>query len=71
MTRAGWLELELELPPAPEELGLEPPEEQAARPAARSVTTPAASALLPEIFLIVNFDLSSRVLRFRGGVLCF
>jgi hypothetical protein len=43
-------------------------EEQAARPAARRPTAPTASALLLVILLIVNFDLSSRVLRFRGGV---
>jgi hypothetical protein len=72
MTSGGWLELALVLPPPVEEvLGCEEPEEQAARPAARSVTTLAVSALLLEILLIVNFDLSSRVLRFREGVLCF
>jgi hypothetical protein len=73
MTSGGWLELALVLPPPVEEvpLGFVEPEEQAARPAARSVTTAAVSALLPEILLIVNFDLSSRVLRFREGVLCF
>jgi hypothetical protein len=70
ITRAGALELELlevEPPVAPVEDPLEE-EEQAARPAARSTTAPAASALLLEILLTVNFDLSSRMLRFRGGV---
>jgi len=68
MTRAGWFELLLLLLPLPLlellALGLlELPEEQAARPAAKSVTTLAASTLLPGILLVVNFDLSSRVLR--------
>src|SRR6185437_167027 len=64
MTSGGWLELALAFPlPVEEVLGLEEPEEQAARPAARSVTTLAVRALLPGIPLIVNFDLSSRVLR--------
>jgi hypothetical protein len=70
ITRAGSLELE------EVEEGLEPPlaaveellEEQAARPAARSATAPAATALLLEILLTFNLDLSSRVLRFREGL---
>jgi hypothetical protein len=72
MTRAGWLEVELVLPPPVlVEVGLEePPEEQAARPAARSAAATAVRALLLGILLIVNFDLSSRVLRFRGGLSC-
>src|ERR1700760_1675742 len=78
MTRAGWFELVLLLLllllPALEPLALgllELLEEQAARPAARSVTAPAASTLLPGILLVVNFDLSSRVLRVRGGVFLY
>src|SRR6185437_4451828 len=66
MTRAGWFELLLLPLPLLELLALgllELPEEQAARPAAKSVTTLAASTLLPGILLVVNFDLSSRVLR--------
>jgi hypothetical protein len=72
MTRAGWLELELVLPPLVlVEVGLEePPEEQAARPAARSAAATAVRALLLGILLVVNFDLSSQVLRFRGGLSC-
>jgi hypothetical protein len=76
MTSGGALEaLALLLPPALPLLELPPLgllellEEQAARPAARSVTTPAVSTLLPGILLIVNFDLSSLALRFRGEVL--
>jgi hypothetical protein len=46
-------------------------DEQAARPAARSVTAPAASSLLLENLLVVNFDLSSRVLRFEKEFFCF
>jgi len=79
MTSGGWLVLAgalLELPPLAAGL-LEPPlaevfellDEQAARPAARSVTAPAVSTLLPGILLIVNSDLSSRILRFREGAL--
>jgi len=71
MTSGGWLVLAgalLELPPLAAGL-LEPPlaevfellDEQAARPAARSVTAPAVSTLLPGILLIVNSDLSSRI----------
>jgi hypothetical protein len=68
MTRAGWLE-ELEVLPPVAELAVEdPPEEQAARPAARRPTAVSATALLLLNFLIVNFDLSSLVLRFREGV---
>src|SRR5579863_7008857 len=44
-------------------------EEQAARPAPRSMTAPAATALLLRILLVVNFDLSSRVVRIREGVM--
>jgi hypothetical protein len=43
-------------------------EEQAARPAPRSMTAPAATALVLRILLVVNFDLSSRVVRIREGV---
>jgi hypothetical protein len=70
ITRVGELELEL-VPPVLELLLAAVPleeEEQAARPTARNTTAPAASALLLEILLTVNFDLSSRMLRFRGGV---
>jgi hypothetical protein len=73
MTSAGWLVVLALEPPvlALAPLGLEVVlEEQAARPAARSATALTANPLLPEILLIVNFDLSSRVLRFRGGALC-
>jgi hypothetical protein len=54
------------LPPV---LGVDdPPEEQAARPAARiAAAALAARTLLLGILLIVNFDLSSQVMRFRGG----
>jgi hypothetical protein len=71
MTRGCWLELALALPLPLVELGEDdPPEEQAARPAARSAAATAVRALLLGILLIVNFDLSSRVLRFRGGLSC-
>src|ERR1700730_2694597 len=67
MTSAGALELLAVLPPVPVELvelGVEVVlEEQAARPAPRSMTAPAATALLLRILLVVNFDLSSRVVR--------
>jgi hypothetical protein len=46
-------------------------EEQAARPAPRSMTAPAATALLLRILLVVNFDLSSRVVRNFEKELCF
>src|SRR6185437_6653143 len=79
MTSGGWLVLAgalLALPPPAE--ALPPPlaevfelDEQAARPAARSATALAVITLLPGILLIVNFDLSSRILRFREGALCF
>src|ERR1700761_7699346 len=71
MTRAFALELELEpelvLPPdAPVEDA--PPDEQAGRAAARRPAAVSAAALLLLNLLIVNFDLSSLVLRFRGGL---
>jgi hypothetical protein len=69
ITRVG--ELDVEVLPVLELLLAAVPleeEEQAARPAARNTTAPAASTLLLEILLTVNFDLSSRMLRFRGGV---
>jgi hypothetical protein len=56
---------------APAAVVLDELEEQAARPAARRPAAPSASALLLVILLIVNFDLSSRVLRFRGEVVFF
>src|SRR5580698_823351 len=67
ITRVGELELALAvlLPPLlTTEVPLEE-DEQAARPAARSVTAPAVSSLLLENLLVVNFDLSSRVMRFE------
>jgi hypothetical protein len=42
-------------------------DEQAARPAARRPVAVSASALLLMVLLIVNFDLSSRVIRVKGG----
>jgi hypothetical protein len=75
MTSAGALELLAVLPPVPVELvelGVEEVlEEQAARPAPRSMTAPAATALLLRILLVVNFDLSSRVVRNFEKELCF
>src|ERR1700733_1215769 len=69
MTSAGALEELAVLPPEPVELGVEEVlEEQAARPTPRSMTAPAATALLLRILLVVNFDLSSRVVRIREGV---
>jgi hypothetical protein len=72
MTSGCWFELELLLvllevaPPA----GVLEPEEQAARPAPRSMTVHAVSALLLNLLLVVNFDLSSRVCEFEKE-LCF
>jgi hypothetical protein len=43
-------------------------DEQAARPVARRPAAATASALLLEIPLTVNFDPSSRVMRFREGL---
>src|ERR1700733_1551274 len=66
MTSAGAFEvLPLAvLEPVPAVLGVVLlDEEQAARPAPRSMTAPAATALLLRILLVVNFDLSSRVVR--------
>jgi hypothetical protein len=73
MTSAGALELPAVLPPVElVELGVEEVlEEQAARPAPRSMTAPAATALLLRILLVVNFDLSSRVVRNFEKELCF
>jgi hypothetical protein len=73
MTSAGAFELVLVLvlavlEPVPVAAGVELDEEQAARPAPRSMTAPAATALLLRILLVVNFDLSSRVMRIREGV---
>src|SRR6201996_7458026 len=71
MTSAGAFELVLllaVLEPVPVAAGVELDEEQAARPAPRSMTAPAATALLLRILLVVNFDLSSRVVRIREGV---
>jgi len=78
MTSSDELE-ELEVaeelvPGADEEVEVEPElvvelaDEQAARPVARRPAAATASALLLEIPLIVNFDPSSRVLRFREGL---
>jgi hypothetical protein len=69
-----------ELLPEPEEPGvvLAPVEvvelgelldEQAARPAARRPAAVSASALLLMVLLLVNFDLSSRVMRVKGRLL--
>jgi hypothetical protein len=71
MTSAGALELLAVLPPEPVELVELGVEEQAARPAPRSMTAPAATALLLRILLVVNFDLSSRVVRNFEKELCF
>src|ERR1700749_1183870 len=73
MTSACAFELVLLLAglrPVPGVAGVEldEDEEQAARPAPRSMTAPAATALLLRILLVVNFDLSSRVVRIREGV---
>src|SRR5579863_4377550 len=70
MTSAGALEvLPLAvLEPVPVAAGVVLDEEQAARPAPRSMTAPAATALVLRILLVVNFDLSSRVVRIREGV---
>jgi hypothetical protein len=43
-------------------------DEQAARPAARRPVAVSASALLLMVLLLVNFDLSSRVMRLKGGL---
>jgi hypothetical protein len=73
MTSGCWFELELVLPV----LLVLPPlapvlvlEEHAARPAPRSMTVHAVSALLLNLLLVVNFDLSSRVCEFEKE-LCF
>jgi hypothetical protein len=73
MTSAGAFEvLALAvLEPVPVAAGVELDEEQAARPAPRSMTAPAATALLLRILLVVNFDLSSRVVRNFEKELCF
>jgi hypothetical protein len=74
MTSAGAFELVLllaVLEPVPVAAGVELDEEQAARPAPRSMTAPAATALLLRILLVVNFDLSSRVVRNFEKELCF
>jgi hypothetical protein len=69
MTRGFWLELELELPPPPVELAEgDPLEEQAARAAAASRPVAVSATVLLLDLLIVNFDLSSPVLRLRGGL---
>jgi hypothetical protein len=65
------LALALPLPLAllPPVLGEDDPlEEQAARAVARSAAALAARTLLLVILLTVNFDLSSQVVRFRGGL---
>jgi hypothetical protein len=73
MTSGCWFELEL-LELAPLELAPLAPvlelEEQAARPAPRRMTVHAVSALLLNLPLVVNFDLSSRVCEFEKE-LCF
>jgi hypothetical protein len=73
MTSGCWFELVLVLlvllapPPLAPVLVLE---EQAARPAPSSMTVHAVSALLLNLLLVVNFDLSSRVCEFEKE-LCF
>jgi hypothetical protein len=72
MTSGCWFELELllvllELAPLAPVLELE---EQAARPAPRSMTVHAVNALLLNLLLVVNFDLSSRACEFEKE-LCF
>jgi hypothetical protein len=68
---------ELALPPVLPEAVDEPPvevvpvdalDEQAARPAARRPVAVSASTLLLMVLLLVNFDLSSRVMRMKGGL---
>src|SRR5580692_9452433 len=74
MTSAGAFELVLllaVLEPVPVVAGVVLDEEQAARPAPRSMTAPAATPLLLRILLVVNFDLSSRVVRNFEKELCF
>src|SRR6201996_5216409 len=68
MTSGFWLVLEpllVLLPPGE----VDPPEEQAARAAAASrPAAVSATVLLLLDLLVVNFDLSSPVFRFRGGL---
>jgi hypothetical protein len=73
MTSGCWFELEALLVLLDELVPLAPVlvlEEQAARPAPRSMTVHAVSALLLNLLLVVNFDLSSRVCEFEKE-LCF
>jgi hypothetical protein len=69
MTSSDWLELVL-LPPEFEFGEDDPPDEQAARPAASTVTAPAASSLLLEIPLTVNIAFPLGCCDF-GEELCF
>jgi hypothetical protein len=67
MTTSELVELDVALLPGELAGGEELFDEQAARPAARRPVAVSASALLLMVLLIVNFDLSSRVMRVKGG----
>jgi hypothetical protein len=62
-------ELAVEPPVAVLDVPVDELDEQAARPAARRPVAVSASTLLLRVLLVVNFDLSSRLLRMKGGAL--